>query len=115
MPEGIRRPGGSAFYSALQAARLGKRALVITRGAGTEIEQLLAPYSGELELELEQAPCTTSLHTEGKGRGRVQHLLSWAGEMGVEPHVDTKVLHIAPIARETPSSWRGAVELAGLT
>jgi pfkB family carbohydrate kinase len=115
MPGGIRRPGGSAFYSALQAARLGKRALILTRGAGAEIEQLLTPFRGELELELEEAPCTTSLQTSGKGRERVQYLRRWAGEIGTEPDLDTEVLHIAPIARETPRSWRGAVGLAGLT
>ena len=32
LPDGSRRAGGAAFYSALQAARLGLRTLVITRG-----------------------------------------------------------------------------------
>jgi len=115
MPDGLRRPGGSAFYSALQAARLGRRALVLTRGAGQEIEELLAPWRGELSLRLQEAPCTTSLATSGIGRGRAQRMLAWAGEMTAEADVDTAVLHLAPVARETPAQWRGQASFVGLT
>jgi hypothetical protein len=41
MPDGSRQPGGTAFYSALQASRLGLRTLILTRGVTSEIEQLL--------------------------------------------------------------------------
>src|SRR2546429_8874944 len=44
LADGSRRPGGTAFYSALQASRLGLRALILTRGAVPEIERLLEPY-----------------------------------------------------------------------
>ncbi len=50
MADGTRRPGGSAFYSALQAARLGARALILTRGVPGEIESLLEPSPSEFEL-----------------------------------------------------------------
>ncbi|HWG08883.1 MAG TPA: PfkB family carbohydrate kinase [Solirubrobacteraceae bacterium] len=115
MADGTRRPGGSAFYSALQAARLGKRALIRTRGVAEEIERLLAPFAGELALELQEAPCTTSFQTSGKGRRRSQRVLSWAGPIEPEPLVDTAVLHLAPVARETPAAWSGEASFVGLT
>lgn len=115
MADGTRRPGGSAFYSALQAARLGRRTLIVTRGVGSEIGELLAPYMEELELELQEAPCTTSLRTSGKGHERVQRMLAWAGAIEPGVRVDTTVLHLAPVARETPSRWRGEAKFVGLT
>ena len=54
-----RRPGGGAFYSALQAARHGLRTLIVTQGSPTEIEALLEPYHKELELRIIPAPATT--------------------------------------------------------
>ncbi|HEV7529308.1 MAG TPA: PfkB family carbohydrate kinase [Solirubrobacteraceae bacterium] len=113
--DGSRRPGGGAFYSALQAARLGWRARIVTRGVGAEIEQLLAPYREELELELVEAPCTTTLATSTAGRSRSQRMLAWAGEIGEEVAVDTTILHLAPVARETPARWRGRARFVGLT
>lgn len=115
MAGGTRRPGGSAFYSALQAARLGRRVQIVTRGVAGEIEELLAPYDEELDLRVQAAPCTTSLQTSGKGRERAQRVLAWAGEIVPEMHMDTAVLHLAPVARETPSSWQGKTGLVGLT
>jgi sugar/nucleoside kinase (ribokinase family) len=115
MSDGTRQPGGSAFYSALQASRLGRRVQILTRGVADEIEELLAPYGEELELELQAAPCTTSLQTSGKGRERAQRVLAWAGAIEPDVHVDTAVLHLAPVARETPSAWRGEAALVGLT
>ncbi|HTZ85295.1 MAG TPA: PfkB family carbohydrate kinase [Solirubrobacteraceae bacterium] len=115
MGDGLRRPGGSAFYSALQAARLGRRALIMTRGVGSEIEELLAPYSDELTVELEEASCTTSFATSGIGRERAQRMLAWAGEIEAEPVLDTQVLHLAPVARETRPGWRGEARLVGIT
>ena len=115
MADGSRRPGGGAFYSALQAARLGRRVQIITRGVSAEIEQLLAPYRAEFELDVIEAPCTTTLATSGVGRGRTQRMLAWAGEIGADVAVDTAVLHLAPVARETPASWRGHADFVGLT
>lgn len=111
---GSRRPGGTAFYSALQASRLGLRTLILTRGAPREIEQLLAPYRAELELEVQPAEQTTTLHTSGSGAERSQRLLAWAGPIEAAP-LDTGILHLAPVARETPPRWQGAVEFLGLT
>jgi sugar/nucleoside kinase (ribokinase family) len=115
MADGSRRPGGSAFYGALQAARLGKRALILTRGVPDEIERLLAPYREELALEVEPAPHTTTLTTTGIGHERAQRMVAWAGAMEAAPQLDTTILHLAPIARETGPRWRGRATLVGLT
>jgi sugar/nucleoside kinase (ribokinase family) len=113
--DGLRQPGGGAFYSALQAARLGLRALILTRGAPRELEALLAPYAAELRIEIAPAERTTTLGTRGAGHERAQRLLAWAGSFEEPVVVDTAILHLAPIARETPRSWRGRADFVGLT
>ncbi len=116
--DGSRRPGGTAFYSALQAARLGLRTLILTRGVPTEIEALLGPYREELDLRVLPAEHTTTLQTVGKGLQRHQRLLAWAGPIG-PVEVDTAILHLAPVARETPGGRFDAhpsrAEFVGLT
>jgi len=113
LADGSRRPGGGAFYSALQAARLGQRTLVITRGVPAEVEALLRPYVGELELRMLAAPVTTTLQSSGDGGP--QRLLAWAGPIGVPRELDTAILHLAPVARETAPQWHGRVAFVGLT
>jgi sugar/nucleoside kinase (ribokinase family) len=115
LDDGSRRPGGTAFYSALQAARLGLRTLIVTRGRPDEIERLLAPYSHELDVRVHQAEHTTTLITAGAGAERRQRLLAWAGPIDEQLELDTDILHLAPVARESPSSWRGAAAFVGLT
>ena len=115
LEDGSRRPGGAAFYSALQAARLGLRVQIITRGVEREIEAALDHYRQELHLHVQPARHTTTLRTFGSGSKRVQRVLAWAGPIGEEPAVDTSILHLAPIARESPTSWRGQAPFVGLT
>jgi len=115
LPDGSSRAGGTAFYAALQAARLGLRALIVTQGVAAEIERLLEPYSGELSLRVVPARHTTTLRTRGIGLERRQRLLAWAGEMPSDLALDTAILHLAPVARETPWRWRGQAGLLGLT
>ncbi len=115
LSDGSRHPGGTAFYSALQAARLGQRALILTQGAPSEIEALLEPYRSELELEIIAAEHTTTLRTSGRGLARSQRLLAWAGAIGEELAVDSSILHLAPVARETPGRWRGRAGFVGMT
>jgi hypothetical protein len=110
-----RRPGGGAFYSALQAARLGLRALIVTQGSPPELEALLEPYRAELELHILPAPATTTLRTSWSGARRRQRLLAWAGPIAQAVEVDTRILHFAPVARETTGAWRGNAEFVGLT
>lgn len=119
LADGSRRPGGTALYSALQAARLGLRTLILTRGVPAEIEQLLEPYRHALDLQVLPAEHTTTLQTVGEGLARHQRLLAWAGpiqgpiEGPIE--IDTAILHIAPVARETPRAWSGHAAFTGLT
>jgi 1D-myo-inositol 3-kinase len=115
MADGSRRPGGTAFYSALQASRLGMRTLIVTRGAPQEIEQLLDPYRDELELEIQAAEHTTTLLTSGAGAARSQRVLAWAGPIEGELAIETSILHLAPVARETPRRWTGKAGFVGLT
>jgi hypothetical protein len=115
MADGTRRAGGSAFYAALQAARLGARTRIVTRGVRAEIEELLEPYAHELELDVIESEQTTTLQTWGEGHARAQRMLAWAGEIGADVRLDTAVAHLAPVARETPVRWRGRAEFVGAT
>ncbi len=119
LADGSRRPGGTAFYSALQAARLGLHTLILTQGDPPEVERLLEPYRDELDLTVLPAQRTTTLQTSGEGAERRQRLLAWAGPFTGPIEVDTAILHLAPVARETPHGCLGAhpprAELVGLT
>jgi hypothetical protein len=113
--QAVSQPGGGAFYSGLQAARLGLRTLIVTQGRPQEIRALLEPFSDEFDLRVIPAEHTTTLSTRGSGARRSQRLLAWAGPM-VEPlTLDTEILHLAPVARETPTTWQGHSRFVGLT
>lgn len=115
LEDGSRRPGGGAFYSALQAARLGQRTLIITKGEPRELDKLLAPYRDELEVHVLPAEHTTTLATSGIGAQRKQRMLAWAGAITEALDVDTSILHLAAVARETPTHWSGRADFVGLT
>ena len=128
LADGERRPGGTVLYSALQAARLGLNATIVTRGREDELQELLAPFSQELELVVEPAPATTTLHTTGSGEARRQRVLAWAGPMSAEgagagsanPRAKSEsgspsILHMAPVAAELTARPAGAWDFAGLT
>jgi hypothetical protein len=111
----VSQAGGGAFYSGLQAARLGLHTLVLTQGVPHEIHGLLEPFSDEFDLRVIPAKHTTTLSTRGSGAQRLQRLLAWAGPI-VEPlTLDTRILHLAPVARETPTTWQGHSRFVGLT
>lgn len=115
LSDGSQQPGGSAFYSALQAARLGAHTLILTQGVRAEIEELLDPYHDELDLQVIPARQTTTLQTAGWGPSRSQLVLAWAGRIESELKLDTTILHLAPVAQETPSVWRAPGAFVGLT
>lgn len=115
MADGSRRPGGTAFYGALQAARLGLRALIVTQGRPGELEELLEPYRDEVELEVRPSRSTTTLQTLGSGNHRRQRLLAWAGPLAEDIPLEVSILHLAPVARELPAAWRGGPAFVGLT
>lgn len=111
----VSQPGGGAFYSALQGARLGLRTLIVTQGVPDQIEELLAPYAMELDLRVIPAPHTTTLATSGGGLMRSQRVLAWAGPIGDALALDASILHFAAVARETPKTWSGDAQLVCLT
>jgi sugar/nucleoside kinase (ribokinase family) len=115
LADGTRRAGGTALYGALQASRLGLETLILTRGLPREIEALLEPYAGEVEVRVQSASATTTLQTVGTGSARSQRMLAWAGELDDDLDADSAVVHLAPIARETPAGWRGRGAYLGLT
>lgn len=115
LSDGSRQAGGAAFYSALQAARLGLAARIVTRGVVSEIEQLLEPFQQELTLEIQPAQHTTTLHTAGSGQARTQRVLAWAQPIADDIEIHSTLLHLAPVARESPARWRGHSAFVGLT
>jgi len=115
LADGSRQAGGTALYSALQAARLGQRARIITQGRADELEDLLEPYRSELEVTILPAARTTTLATSGSGVGRRQRMLAWAGPLAQGIPLQSTILHLAPVARETPTSWDGSAAFVGLT
>ncbi len=128
LPDGRRRPGGTALYSALQAARLGLEATIVTRGREDELRELLAPFADELELIVEPAPATTTLQTTGSGEQRRQRMLAWAGPMSTPSEGSGApsgwasgaggpgaILHLAPVAAELTARPGGQWRFVGLT
>jgi sugar/nucleoside kinase (ribokinase family) len=115
LADGERRPGGTALYSTLQAARLGLEATIHTRGREDELRELLAPFAGELELVIEPATETTTFHTEGVGEQRRQRAVAWAGPIAAERLAPAQILHLAPVAAELAALPRGEWGFVGLT
>jgi len=42
-------------------------------------------------------------------------VLAWAGAVGEDIAVESSILHLAPVVRETPGRWRGRADFVGLT
>lgn len=116
-----RQPGGGAFYSALQASRLGLATLVLTRGDRSELAELLAPFAREIDVEIAPASQTTTMQTRGRGSERQQRVLAWAGPISADDFPSAalpgsaRILHLAPVARETPPGWPCVADFTGLT
>jgi sugar/nucleoside kinase (ribokinase family) len=115
LADGERRPGGTALYSALQAARLGLAATIVTRGVASELERMLAPFAAELELIVQPAAATTTLGTTGAGEQRRQRMLSWAGPVALDALPAGEILHLAPVAAELSGVAHGDWPFVGLT
>jgi sugar/nucleoside kinase (ribokinase family) len=115
LPDGSRQPGGSVLYAALQAARLGRRAMILTRGVPAELRRLLEPYLDELQLIVQPAAATTTLQTAGVGTERRQRMLAWAGPIEPTELPATAVLHLAPVAAELLWAPPRAGAYVGLT
>ncbi len=115
LADGERRPGGGAFYSALQASRLGLRTLVLTRGVPAELEELLSSYTSEIDVRVEAAPATTVLATAARTGPRRQRVTSWAGPLPGSPAVESDIVHFAPVAAECPTGWSGEARFVAFT
>jgi hypothetical protein len=115
LEDGSRVPGGTVLFSALQAARLGCRCLIVTAGVPEEIETMLAPYREEFELQVVPSSMTTTLETFGTGDQRRQRVLAWAGPVEGSEQPDGEILHLAPVAQELPAQWHGRSGFRGLT
>jgi hypothetical protein len=111
----VSQAGGGAFYSGLQAARLGLRTLIVTQGVPREIYALLEPFSDEFDLRVIPAPHTTTFATSWVGEERFQRVLAWAGPISQTLEIHTSVLHLAPVARELPIRWDGTARFVGIT
>ncbi|HEX3512154.1 MAG TPA: PfkB family carbohydrate kinase [Solirubrobacteraceae bacterium] len=115
LADGTRRAGGTVLYAAVQAARLGARAVILTRGVPEEIEGALGGLLEEVELVIDAAPETTTLQTTGTGLERRQRVLAWAGPIAPRP-LRARVVHLAPVARELASGWDAMhADLVGIT
>ena len=116
MADGSRRARGNAPSTApcrragSGCARSSSRAACATRS-----KQLLEPYRSELELDVQPAAQTTTLPPPAAAPRAAQRLLAWAGPIEGELALDTAILHLAPVARESPAAWPGTVDFVGLT
>ena len=119
MPDGSSVLGGTALYSALAAAGLGKRVGVLTRGRfGVTIDTLtipsLAEHADKLSIIVQDAEWPTCFVNEYDSAGRrTQHLPRWAGPIdlrGLPAHWrNARIIHLGPIAQEIDVRQTGAL------
>jgi sugar/nucleoside kinase (ribokinase family) len=112
---GGRKPGGTALYSGLQAARLGCRTLIVTAGDRGEIAALLTPYTSEFDLLVQPRTHTTTFATSGLGFERRQRRIAWAGPIDDPGELDAPIVHVAPVARETGLLGASEASFVGIT
>jgi sugar/nucleoside kinase (ribokinase family) len=100
-PDGTALPGGTVLFAALQAARLGLRAGILTGGRPEDLDAALAPYRAEAAIDLRPAPATTTFTNVGVGAARRQTVHGWAGPLALPPALPpARIVHLAPVARE---------------
>ena len=92
--------GGTAVYSALQAARLGLSAVAIGRANPDVLRPYWQPYANQVDLRLQPSGLTTTFRNVSDADAREQWVREWAGEIDVENLPDSDILHIAPVAGE---------------
>ncbi len=100
-PDGRLVPGGTVLYCAVQAARLGLQAGVLTAGNADALAGPLAPYRDEIALVLLDTPETTIFVNVGVGPARRQSVDGWAGVLDLaDCALDARIIHLGPVARE---------------
>ncbi len=94
--------GGTAVYSALQAARLGLSSVAIGRANPDVLRPYWQPYANQVDLRLQPSGSTTTFRNVSDADAREQWVREWAGEIDVENLPDSDILHVAPVAGEIP-------------
>ncbi len=92
--------GGTAVYSALQAARLDLSAVAIGRANPDVLRPYWQPYANQVDLRLQPSGATTTFRNVPDADAREQWVMEWAGEIDLENLPDSDILHIAPVAGE---------------
>ncbi|WP_207386366.1 PfkB family carbohydrate kinase [Protofrankia symbiont of Coriaria ruscifolia] len=119
LPDSSFAIGGSMVYAVVQAARLGLSAAGVGRGCGVELAPLWTPFETEAFLHIQPSPDTTRFRNENTDSLRTQWLEKSAGAVsGLDRLPESRVLHLAPVAREIvlDDIVRGSVRgLVGLT
>jgi sugar/nucleoside kinase (ribokinase family) len=100
-PDDSYLPGGTVVFSAVQAARLGLRAGIVTAGKPADFETLLAPFRREVTIDLHPSSHSTIFVNVGVGAARRQTLPDWAGPLDLGRSLPpARIIHLGPVARE---------------
>lgn len=109
-PDGTFRPGGTAFYAALTAARLGYRVALYTAAAliGAEVWSLPL-YQAGVEVMCLSSPVTTTFQNRYRAGRRRQWLLHRAETLSPEKlpagWEEAPLVLLGPVAGEVPPAW----------
>jgi hypothetical protein len=102
-PAGDLLPGGAVLFAALQAARFGLKAQLVSGGNPDDLNAPLHPYKSEISIELQPSSRTTVFENVGTGIQRQQTLHDWAGKLDMRSSLPpARIVHLAPVARELP-------------
>jgi len=108
-PDGSVLLGGTAFYSAIAAAKLGWRVGILTRGNyGVTIDDLVVPQldlgDDRIQIVVEQAEWPTFFINDYSSGRRTQQITRWAGPIDLRGLPSTwrspQVMHYGPVAQE---------------
>ncbi|WP_239309433.1 PfkB family carbohydrate kinase [Frankia sp. Cj3] len=118
-PDASLAVGGSVVYAIIQAARLGLCAAGVGRGRGSELAPVWLPFATEAVLYIQPSADTTRFRNESIDGLRAQWLEKSAGRAsGLDRLPESRVLHLAPVAREIlleEAARASARSLLGLT
>jgi sugar/nucleoside kinase (ribokinase family) len=96
-------PGGTAYYAAVTAQRLGCRVALVTRAPSALVEQVQAAAPG-LEVYVLPAEQATTFENRYHGNDRRQLLHHVAGTLAIDnipvAWRQPAIVHLAPVARE---------------
>jgi sugar/nucleoside kinase (ribokinase family) len=114
--DGREQLGGSAFYSAVLAARCGLDVALVTAGDPDQLGRSLAPYADSMDILVQKEATTTTLLTWTVGHERRQRVVLRART--IDPVSTTcDVLHMAPVLQEIVPEWiaTSAARISGIT